>query len=270
MRKRQVATKLLHATEGLVATVTDLVLYFTILPFALPGAYTHGQIARRVEDVTNLISEDLNYRTIKNAIKKLIEAGLIVKQSKRSALEIAITKLGRERMKTIIPTYQEERPWDGHLYLVSYDIPAKPNHKRSMLREYLRRIGSVLLQESLWLTPYNPRDLIGDFAIEKEIGGSILVSKLGTDGAIGNETLLDLIARVYKLDAINEKYADFLDTYGNKQKNLSLFSMATSYLSILKEDPQLPFPLYPKDFLGEKTFHLYQTLIKSKSSLTTT
>ena len=265
MRKKQVATKLLQATEGLVATATDLDLFFTILPFALPGAYTHGQVARRVEDVTSLISEDLNYRTIKNTIKKLVEAGLIVKQSRRSALEIAITKLGRERMNAIIPTYQQDRPWDGHLYLVSYDIPAKPNHKRAMLREYLRRIGSVLLQESLWLTPYNPRDLIGDFATEKKIGGSILVSKLGTDGAIGNETLHDLIARVYKLDALNERYADFLDTYGNKQKPLSLFSMTTSYLSILKDDPQLPFALYPKDFLGEKAFHLYQTLSKSKS-----
>lgn len=270
MRKKQVATKLLQATEGLVATVTDLVLYFTILPFALPGAYTHGQVARRVEDVTSLISEDLNYRTIKNTISKLVAAGLIVKQSKRSALEIAITKLGKKRMNAIIPTYQEDRPWDGHVYLVSYDIPAKSNHKRDLLREHLRRIGAVILQESLWLTPYNPRDLINDFAIEKEIGGSIIMSKLGTDGAIGNETLLDLIARVYKLDAINEKYADFLDTYENKQKPLSLFSMATSYLSILKEDPQLPFPLYPKNFLAEKAFHLYLAFTKSKSSLTTT
>ena len=56
-----------------------------------------------------------------------------------------------------------------------------------------------------------------------------------------------------------------MDTYGNKQKPLPLFSMATSYLSILKEDPQLPFPLYPKDFLGEKAFHLYLALTKNKS-----
>ena len=116
MRKKRVATKLLQATEGLVATATDLVLFFTILPFALPGAYTHGQVARRVEDVTSLISEDLNYRTIKNTIKKLVEAGLIAKNTKRNALEIAITKLGKERIDAIIPTYQEERPWDGHLY----------------------------------------------------------------------------------------------------------------------------------------------------------
>lgn len=260
MRNKKLIKTLLDASEGLVATATDLVLFLTILPFALPGANTHGEVSKRVEDVTNLISKDLNYRTIKNTIKKLIDAGLVVKHTKRSALEIAITKLGRERIDAIIPHYHEDRPWDGHLYLVSYDVPAKPKTKRDKLREYLRRIGAVLLQESLWLTPYNPRDIVDDFVTENEIGGSLLVSKLGTDGAIGKEKLPDLIRRVYGLDALNERYEDFLDTWEGKRKLGSLFSIATDFLSILKNDPQLPFPLLPSDFLGEKAYRLYQAL----------
>jgi len=265
MRKKKVAQQLLETTEGLVATATDLVLFLTILPFSMGGAYTQGEVSRRTEDVSKFIGEDLNYRTIKNTIGKLVAAGLVTKHAKRNALEIAITKLGRERIDAIIPQYHEDRPWDGHLYLVSYDIPAKPNHKRGMLREYLRRIGARLLQESLWLTPYNPRDLVDDFAREKEIGGSILISKLGTDGAIGNETLLDLIRRVYRLDALNERYDDFLDTWQGVQTSGSLFGIATDYLSILKNDPQLPFPLLPKNFLGEKAFYLYQSLTNKTS-----
>ena len=257
-------TKLLQATEGLVATATDLILFLTILPFALPGAYTTGEVSRRTQDVLDLVGEDLNYRTIKNTIRKLIAAGLITRNSKRNALDIAITKLGRERMSAIIPMYHKERPWDGHLYLVSYDIPAKPNHKRSMLREYLRRIGSVLLQESLWLTPYNPRDLIDDFTCEKEIGGSILVSKLGTDGAIGDETLPDLIARVYQLDALNRRYDEFIETYENK-KDVLPFKATIDYLTILKDDPQLPFSLEPKGFLGQKAHRLSQSITNTMS-----
>lgn len=264
MRKKLVAEKLLQATEGLVATATDLILFLTILPFSLPGAYTHGQVARRVENVTSLISEDLNYRTIKNTVRKLIAAGLVAKKTKRNALDIAITKLGRERMNAIIPTYQEDRPWDGHLYLVSYDIPAKPNHKRDLLREHLRRIGAVLLQESLWLTPYNPRDLVNDFAIEKEIGGAILVSKLGTDGAIGDETLLDLIARVYMLDALDRRYAEFIEIYSDI-KIVNSFKVTVDYLSILKDDPQLPFSLLPEKFSGEKAYRLYHSLTNTMS-----
>lgn len=266
MRRKHVAQKLLQATEGLVATATDLILFLTILPFALPGAYTQGEVSRRTQDVLDLVGKDLNYRTIKNTMRKLIAAGLIVKRSRRNALEIAITKLGRERIDAIIPTYHEKRPWDGNLYLVSYDVPAKPKHKRDMLREYLKRMGSVLLQESLWLTPYNPRDIVDEFVTQKEIGGSILVSKLGTDGAIGNETLLDLIRHVYRLDEINERYAVFLDTYGgNKHKPQSLFTTTTAYLAILKDDPQLPFSLLPKEFLGEKAYQLFRSLTTTMS-----
>ncbi len=259
MRNKKLIKTLLDASEGLVATATDLVLFLTILPFSMGGAYTHGEVSRRTEDVSKFIGEDFNYRTIKNTIGKLVAAGLVTKHTKRNALDIAITKLGRERIDAIIPHYHEDRPWDGHLYLVSYDVPAKPKTKRDKLREYLRRIGARLLQESLWLTPYNPRDIVDDFVMENEIGGSLLVSKLGTDGAIGSEKLLDLISRVYGLDALNKRYDDFLDTWKGKWKSGSLFGVATDYLSILKQDPQLPFPLLPRDFLGEKANRLYQS-----------
>ncbi|MBI3955711.1 hypothetical protein HY339_00490 [Candidatus Gottesmanbacteria bacterium] len=260
MRTKRLAQALLQATEGLIATTTDLVLFVTILPFALPGAYTQGEVSRRTEDVMDLIANDLNYRTIKNTIRQLAAAGLVKRRSKRNPWDIAITKFGRRRIAALIPVYHQDRPWDGHVYLVSYDLPAKPKRKRDMLREYLRRMGGALLQESLWITPYNPRDIVEDFVRNHDIGGSILVSKLGSDGAIGEEKLSDLISRVYRLDALNRRYADFIEKYETKGAHSSLFSMAASYLSILKDDPQLPFPLQPDGFLGEKAYRLSRSL----------
>lgn len=229
----------------------------------MAGATTSIDVTRRFEDVQKLIGEDLNYRTIKNAILKLAAAGLITKNPTRNSLEIAITKLGLTRLKPVIPSYNEKRPWDDHLYLVSYDMPAKPKRKRDLLREYLRRIGAVLLQESLWLTPYNPRDIVTDFIREQEIKGSIIISKLGTDGAIGEEKLCDLIRRVYRLDKLNERYGEFIETYGSHKKITSLFGISTSYLALLKDDPQLPFALLPDDFLGEKVYRIYQSHLKN-------
>lgn len=266
MRKKLFAQKILQATEGLIATTTDLILFLTILPFSMAGAYTQHDASRRVEDVLRLVKEDINYRTIKNAIGKLAAAGLITKKSTRNSLDIAITTLGKQRIEAIIPLYHEERPWDGHLYLVSYDVPSKPKRKRDLLREYLRRIGAVLLQESLWLTPYNPRDIINDFGNSHEIGGSILVSRLGTDGAIGEENIEDLVRRVYQLDKLNKRYAEFIDTYEPQKNPESVFSVSTAYYAILKDDPQLPFELLPPDFLGEKAFHMYQSFIKNFAS----
>ena len=263
MRRKLVAQKILIASEGLVATVTDLVLFLSILPFSMAGAYTSIDVTRRFEDVQKLIGEDLNYRTIKNTIAKLVVAGLITKSPTRNSLEITITKLGRTRLTSVIPRYHEKRPWDDHLYLVSYDMPAKPKRKRDLLREYLRRIGAVLLQESLWLTPYNPRDIVHDFVRAQDIGGSIIVSKLGTDGAIGEEKLPDLIRRVYRLDALNERYTEFIEKYERKKNLTSVFGMSTDYFSILKDDPQLPFVLLPDDFLSEKAYLVYQSFLKN-------
>lgn len=124
---------------------------------------------------------------------------------------------------------------------------------------------SAVKEENNFLMGSGPRGVSDRSYFKNEIGGSILVSKLGTDGAIGEEKLPDLIRRVYGLDVLNERYDDFLNSWQVKQKSGSLFGVATDYLSVLKEDPQLPFPLLPRDFLGEKAYLLYQSLVNKKS-----
>lgn len=208
---------------------------------------------------THVLSGYVIYR---RALTYLVSQGLMKRaNTRRTSLDVAITKLGKERIHGLLPMYREDRPWDGHMYLLSYDIPTIANKKRDLLREYLRRIGAVILQESLWLTPYNPRDIVDDFVHAHEIGGSILVSKLGTDGAIGEEKLEELIARVYRLDALNGRYETFLGTHGNRRKNLVKFQISLAYYAILKDDPQLPFALLPRDFLGAKAYTLYRSLM---------
>lgn len=255
MRGKTLSSQLLAATDGLVGTITNLVLLNLYIFVSLGGVKTMGDSIRMSHEVHEMLDE-VNYDTIKRAIYQLKKQKLINRPVKHDRLVLSITNLGNQRIEELIPTYQTNRPWDGHIYLISYDIPKQSNRSRDILRQYIRKTGGALLQESLWINPYNPTLILEEFTRTREIPGTILVSKLGTDGAIGNETLLDLIKRVYRLDALNDRYADFLDTYEDKHKPQSLFTMATSYLSILKEDPQLPFPLYPKDFLAEKAFHL--------------
>ena len=86
---------------------------------------------------------------------------------------------------------------------------------------------------------------------------------MGTDGAIGEEKLPDLIRRVYRLDALNERYTEFIEKYERKKNLTSVFGMSTDYFSILKDDPQLPFVLLPDDFLSEKAYLVYQSFLKN-------
>jgi len=118
-----------------------------------------------------------------------------------------------------------------------------------------------MLQESVWLTPYNPTGLLEEFAHDKGLADLILVSSLGRDGTVGGMDLPDLLEKVYHVSEINEKYREFLASRESAAKEEIVFK----FLSILIGDPQLPFKLLPEDWLGEEAYRLFQKAIKGKS-----
>lgn len=205
--------------------------------------------------------DELNYQTIKSALYQLTTKGLIKRLKKTDTLEFAISSLGKQRLKAIIPVYQSTRVWDGHVYLISYDIPSSKNVARNLLRTHIRKTGGALLQDSLWINPYNPSALLSEFVEIHHIPGTILVSKLGSDGAIGEERTSDLIRRVYRLDDLADRYDAFLDKHSKIRT--APFEMYVEYCAILKDDPQLPFELLPKDFSAAEVYELFRSRFSS-------
>jgi DNA-binding transcriptional regulator PaaX len=105
------------------------------------------------------------------------------------------------------------------------------------------------------MTPYNPTGIIDTFTEENSIPGTILVSKLGKDGAIGDEDRKTLIQRVYGYKKLNDRYKAFIDQYTNR-KEVSKTQRALDYHMILTDDPQLPFALEPERFLAKEAHRL--------------
>jgi DNA-binding transcriptional regulator PaaX len=128
------------------------------------------------------------------------------------------------------------------------------------LREYLVKIGCGKLQASVWITPYNPIDTIRTFIDEKYLAGTVIVSDMGQGAAIGEENLESLIVRVYQLEDLEDRYEAWLDEYGSR-KHLDHWA-AIQYLSILSDDPQLPFPLLPGWWKGDKAYKLVKPILK--------
>ena len=112
-----------------------------------------------------------------------------------------------------------------------------------------------MIQESVWLTPYDPNDILREFTKERKLKGSIIVSDLGKDGSIGEEDIKDLVRRIYKLNEINKEYKEFLEKFAGTQ-TIPL-QTPFAYWKILKNDPQLPFELLPGDWLGERAYQLF-------------
>lgn len=252
-KRKQIRNKIVDLTCGLLAATTDLFLFclFQSLNVGKHGRSSAG-IERSIEDsIDEVTSLGINKETVKKAIWNLTHRKLIKKEDKNT---VEITREGINKLSKVIPFYREKRLWNGHFYLVIYDIDEKKRRARRTLREYLKKLGCGLLQDSVWLTPYNPRDILKNFIKENSLSGSIIVSDIGKDGSIGDEKLEELIKRVYKLDEINERYKSFiLEMKKNKyDKNQAYFH----FLSILKDDPQLPFEILPGDWKGDEAYKL--------------
>ena len=135
------------------------------------------------------------------------------------------------------------------MHLVTYDVPERRRAGRSQLRTFLRRIRCAPIQESVWITPYNPRKLLAEYVLQHRIPG-VIVSEFGKGSVIGEGTYRSLVVRAYNLLALNDRYEDFLRTYRSR-KDAAPFEVAMAYIAMLVDDPQLPFELLPEDWRGD-------------------
>ena len=239
----------LEAAEGLFSSTVDLTLWLVAYlgTMSVPQSSV-GQVYRAGRTADRFLHQ-VNYEVIKNALNTARKKGFIRHPHRRTWPEV--TEAGKRRLATILPFYDEKRIWDKRMHLVTYDIPEKRRHDRELLREYLKRIGCGRLQDSVWLTPYNPIDILRSFIDENGLSGTIIISDMGKDGSIGEEDLKSLVSRVYFLNKLNDRYEEWLkdiDEHGVDHW------AAVHYLSILRDDPQLPFDLLPSWWKGDRAY----------------
>jgi len=264
MKKKELKEVVLKVSEGIIANLTDLVLaqLFFGLEFSSTRQHTlydaDKALERTYDDLTRI-----NYQQIKQTIYYLKRKGLVKYIKREKILLPKITTEGKRRLENLIPVYDARRIWDKRIYLVAYDIPETKKKDRDVFRRYLKRIGCGLLQASVWLTLYNPKEILREFIKERGLKGQVLISDLGEDGSIGEEDLKELVARVYDLDKLDQRYLEFYQEWRSKNKlsNSEKARINFSFYSILTDDPQLPFDLLPEDWIGDKAYKLLKKLV---------
>lgn len=246
-----------NTTESFLRTTTDLTLVMLYFMIVLPSKKSQLDILHLQDEAHDFIATT-NYDSIKSALHQLTRKGLVTRSKKRTTLDITLSKEGKKYIDTIIPVYTSVRPWDGHVYLISYDIPTHANYKRRLLRTLIKALSGEKLQESLYMTPYSPTFRLKEYRETYAIPGNILISKLGIGGSIGEESLVDLVTRVYSLESLAKRYIRYLDTF--PASTTPSVSAMLSYLSILHDDPQLPFELLPPNFPDKRAYERFLSL----------
>jgi len=261
--RTEVNEVVIEITEGVLSHMVDMALWMAAYwgTMSLPQS-SSGQLWRARIEADRFLNE-MNYDVIKQAIQNAKARGFIQK-SRRHAWP-QITEAGKRKLAAALPRYDGERVWDGRLHLITYDIPEVKRRDRALLREYLKRIGCGMLQESVWLTPYNPIDTVRSFIEDHNLGGTIIISDLGKDGSIGEEDVSSLVTRIYNLADLNNAYKAFLKE--NKGKPVDHW-MVLRFFSILRRDPQLPFTLLPDWWKGTEAYHKIRDSLKTIISTT--
>jgi len=68
---------------------------------------------------------------------------------------VILTKKGKEKvLKVKFKIKEKKRRKDGKFEMIIFDIPEKKRHLRNLLREALHLLGYQMLQQSVWVCPY--------------------------------------------------------------------------------------------------------------------
>lgn len=260
VNRAEIRETLLELTDGLLTSIGEVILAELLFGLNLLVAGSYSGSVYRASKAADEMLESIRSETIKSTCYQLKYKGHVTYVKGRNAAPSAkLTKAGLERIESILPQYRERRPWDGRLYLVTYDVPEEQRQKRDDLRYFLKKIGCGLLQRSVWITPYNPKEALEKIVRDCNIVGDIIVSDTGKEGSVGKTNFKELMERVYNLKETNDRYKEFIEVCqrkGYKTRERLIFR----FLSIVADDPQLPYELLPNDWLGDKAHLLFKKL----------
>lgn len=248
-----------RASDGLFSFAVDMILWSAIFTLEVSSPFqSSGKVWRSGIEADKFLQR-FNYEIIKTAMINAKRRGFIKKSKRHTWPEI--TEAGKRRLSNIVPMYDERRTWDKRLHVITYDIPEKQRKQRYLLRSQLEKIGCGRLQDSVWITPYNPIDTLRRFIEEHKLGGTVIISDMGKEGSVGEEHMHDLMVRIYRLEELNKQYEDWLEDNREEVDHYAIIQ----YLSILKHDPQLPFELLPSWWKGDKAYRQIQSVLKRVS-----
>ena len=134
---------------------------------AVAGVLSIAVLAPNALKVIKQFSGNKNFRRKKylnNSIGRLQKNGLIRFETNDEGKKfVKLTRKGEERLaKYKIGDLKIKRPfrWDKKWRVVIFDIKEKKRNRRDLLRSILDRLGFVRLQNSVWIFPYECKELV--------------------------------------------------------------------------------------------------------------
>jgi len=123
---------------------------------------------------------------VDRASKRLIKSGFLEWKNSR----LRLTSMGEKELRMLTLKeylHDTKRKWDKKWRVLIFDIPERRSNVRQQIRNTLRALGFVRLQDSVWVYPYDCEDLITLLKADFRIGDAMLymiVDTIERDGAL--------------------------------------------------------------------------------------
>ena len=123
-----------------------------------------GRTLRHLEISVSMSDKRYSVRAyVNSSVARLHKNGLVEFKKHNSRTFLALTPLGREELaRYSLRKLKIKEPWrwDGKWRLISFDIKESRRYVRDDLRRKLRLLGFVRLHNSMWIYPYECREVV--------------------------------------------------------------------------------------------------------------
>lgn len=210
--------------------------------------------------IKGTLPPDYGVTNFTSAVSKLLKTGQIEKVIKNGEPYLRLTNNGKKFLVRDFPVFKlRNQKWDGKWRLVFYDIPEKMRTKREYLQAKLKELGFGMIQESVYLSPFDLAEDLEEFVISQGLKDYVFVH-VGKQILAGE--IKSLVERLWEIDSITDRYEELLRKIKSEKEQDVIFK---EYEEILKDDPCLPLELLPDKWLGEKVRKEMVLLFKPRS-----
>jgi phenylacetic acid degradation operon negative regulatory protein len=218
-----------------------------------------------------------NSQAVRAAISRMSKQGWVKAEKKGNKSYYSLTERGVRRIEEAAKRIFKLRPekWDGKWRILVYTIPEEKRNLRDELRKELVWSGFGTISNSCWISPNNLEKQVYDLIEKYEIEPYVDFFIAQYDGPHQNAQLVE---KSWDLDAINEKYEEFISIYSQKyiiDKNkiqrgemtdaecfVERTKLVHEYRKFLFIDPGLPEELLPKKWMGSHAASLFSEYYK--------
>lgn len=234
-------------------------------------------MAKSYKNMYGWVPRQYKRNNFNHLVWRSLKTGYIEKVVKDGMPYLRLTSTGKNRIERDFPLLAIQRgKWDKKWRIVIFDIEETSKQTRERFRRKLKELGFGMLQESVFISPYDIAKDFAEFIEKQDLSDSAYVLEV-SNIVIGD--IKSLANKVWNLEKLEKEYNQIiqrieendltsgsdrikqLNKGGDNKKIKDLVNQTwREYLEVVLRDPFLPKELLPEGWGGEKAITLIKKL----------